>query len=96
MVITIDDEEEDQEVRKKPIVTAQDDGEEEEPPAKKHKLCRDLLKRLPPFLRILTMKDRSVYASQAEFKDKSHRIDIQFCFVQGKCRNDLKEIQMAH
>ena len=33
------------EVRKKPIVTAQDDGEEEEPPAKKHKLCRDLLKR---------------------------------------------------
>ena len=45
VVITIDDEEEDQEVRKKPIVTAQDDGEEEEPPAKKHKLCRDLLKR---------------------------------------------------
>ena len=53
VVITIGDNEEDQEVKKEPIVTAQDNGEEEELPAKKHKLCRDLLKRLPPSISVI-------------------------------------------
>ena len=52
MVITIYDDEEDQEVKKEPIVTSQDDGEEG-PPSKKHKLCRDLLKRLPPSISVI-------------------------------------------
>ena len=52
MVITIEDDEEDQEVKKEPIVTSQDDGEED-PPSKKHKLCRDLLKRLPPSISVI-------------------------------------------
>ena len=52
MVITVEDDE-DQDVKKEPVVTSLDDGQEEEPPAKKHKLCRDLLKRLPPSISVI-------------------------------------------